>query len=337
MRFWNIWIAKGIFTAAVLVTFQAAADDDPPLSRVATIALKGPVGGLDHLALDPGRARLFVANTAGGTLDVVDLKSGKLWKQIPGQGRIRGVAYSPAADRVFVGNGMGGVCNTFDGDDLELIKSVSLGVDADNVRYNPKTQRIYVVHADAELAVIDARDFSLRAPIPLPQSVGGFQLEAGRPRMYVNSKGGEVVVIDADKDQVIGRFPVAPATDNSAMAIDETQRRLFVGCRQAPSLVVMDSDDGKVVARLPIPGDVDDVAFDAKRKLILISCGEGSIAVVRQIDADHYETLATVATVGGARTSVFDADRGRLYLGVPRRADRPSQENPEVWVYETKP
>jgi hypothetical protein len=69
---------------------------------------------------------LFVANTINGTLDVVDLKAGKLLNQIAGQGRIRGIDYSAEVDRVFVGNGTGGICNTFDGESYELLKSVPL-------------------------------------------------------------------------------------------------------------------------------------------------------------------------------------------------------------------
>jgi DNA-binding beta-propeller fold protein YncE len=267
------------------------AANPPPLERVQTIALKGPVGGLDHLAVDAKRERLFVANTAGGSLDILDLKAGKLLKQVPGQGRIRGIAYSPEADRVFVGNGTGGVCNTFDGENYELLKSVPLGVDADNVRYNPRTRKIYVVHADTELSVIDAGDYTLRSPIALPKSLGAFQLEAGRPRMYVNAKAGEVVAIDSDRDKVINRFSVAPAGVNAALAIDEPNHRLFVGCRKNPSLVVMDSDSGRIVASVPIPGDVDDLSFDAQRKRIYASCGDGAIAVIRQVDADRYEPL----------------------------------------------
>ena len=99
----------------------------------------------------------------------------------------------------------------------------------------------------------------------------------------------------------------------------------------------MDSDTGKVVARVPIPGDVDDLSFDARRGRIYASCGEGAIAVIRQINADRYESLATIATVEGARTSLFSPDAGQLYLAVPRRADRPDQENPEVWVYQARP
>ncbi len=332
-------ILAGVVTTAgsFLTGWAGFAAEPPPLERVGTVALSGPVGGLDHLAIDSKRGRLFVANTSGGTLDIVDLNSGKLLKQVPGQGRIRGIAYSPEADRVFVGNGTGGICNIFDGESYTLVKGVKLGIDADNVRYNPRTRRIYVVHADEELSVIDGGDFSARNPIALPKSLGGFQLEAGRPRMYVNAKeAGQIIVIDTEKDAVAGRFPVAPSGENAALAIDEPNRRLFVGCRKDPALVVMKSDGGQVVASIPIPGDVDDVSYDPARKMIYASCGAGEIAVVRQIDADRYESLGTIPTVKGARTSVFDREGGRLYLAVPRRLERPGQQAPEIWVYQAK-
>src|SRR4051812_15923925 len=196
--------AVGALALIVLTPGDVSAAEPPPLERVQTITLKGPIGGLDHLAFDAKRGRLFVANTINGSLDVVDLKAGRLLKQVPGQGRIRGVAYSPEADRVFVGNGVGGVCNTFDGDSYELLRSVSLGVDADNVRYSPRTHRIYVVHADTELSVIDAGDDMVRSPIALPKSLGAFQLEASRPRIYINVKAeGVVVAIDSNNDRII--------------------------------------------------------------------------------------------------------------------------------------
>ena len=316
---------------------DGAAAGPPPLERVRTIALKGPVGGLDHLALDAKRGRLFIANTVNDSLDVVDLKAGKLLKQVSGQRGIRGIDYDSGSDRVFVGNGDGGICNVFEGQSYELLKSVPLGVDADNVRYNPRTQRIYVVHADKELSVIDAKDYSVRQPIALPKSLGAFKLESSRPRMYANAKNDGVIAIDTDEDKIIGRFPVAPAGVNAAVAIDEPNHRLFIGCRKNPSLVVMDSDTGKIVASVPIPGDVDDLSFDARRGRIYASCGEGAIAVIRQVDADRYESLATIPTVAGARTSIFSPESGQLYLAVPRRRDRPNQESPEVWVYQARP
>ena len=89
---------------------------------------------------------------------------------------------------------------------------------------------------------------------------------------------------------------MSPTTDSSSAA-----GRIL-------SLVVMDSDTGKIVASVPIPGDVDDLSFDARRGRIYASCGEGAIAVIRQVDADRYESLATIPTVAGARTSIFSPD-----------------------------
>jgi DNA-binding beta-propeller fold protein YncE len=323
--------------AAVLTAAVSTAAEGPRLEQVQTIALKGPVGGLDHLAFDAKRGRLFVANTVNGSLDVVDLKAGKLLKQVPGQGGVRGIDYDSESDRVFVGNGNGCICNVFDGQSYELLKSIPLGDDADNVRYNPRTNRAYVVHADKELSVIDAKDYSVRQPIALPTSLGAFKLESSRPRMYANAKNDGVIAIDTEQDKIIGRFPVAPAGVNAAIAIDEPNHRLFVGCRKNPSLVVMDSDTGKVLASVPIPGDVDDLSFDARQGRIYASCGEGAIAVIRQIDADRYESLVTIATVKRARTSIFNPETGHLYLAVPRIAERPNQESPEVWVYQARP
>jgi DNA-binding beta-propeller fold protein YncE len=329
--------------SVLLLTFfargsWALADDAPPLERVATIALNGPVGGLDHLALDAPRKRLFVANTVNGTLDIVDVNSGKLYKQIPGQARIRGVDYSPDLDRIFVGNGTGGVCNVFDGGDYRLLKNLPLGEDADNVRYNPNSRRVYVVHADHELSVIDADSYVEMRPIAVSKSLGALKVESSRPRIYVNAKAaGLVVAIDANKDQVIDRFPVAPTTVNASLAIDEANRRLFVGCRREPVLVVMDSDSGKIMARVPIPGDVDDLWYDARRRRIYASCGDGAIAVIGQVDADHYKPLREVVTVKGARTSLFDADGSQFYLAVPRHAERTGQAAPEIWVYAARP
>src|SRR5437764_1022842 len=100
--------------AALVLTGQAVAAEPKALELVSAIPMKGEPGRLDHLALDARGQRLFVANLSNSSLDVIDLKAGKLVRQIPGQRKIQGVAYVPDLDRVFVGNGSDGVCNAFD-------------------------------------------------------------------------------------------------------------------------------------------------------------------------------------------------------------------------------
>ena len=61
--------------------------------------------------------------------------------------------------------------------------------------------------------------------------------------------------------------------------------------------------NNKPVAQIDISGDVDDVFYDPLKKLIFLSCGEGVIDVLGQIDEDHYSRTAKLPTVTGARTS----------------------------------
>jgi DNA-binding beta-propeller fold protein YncE len=327
------WGSRAAVVAAAALQWAAwAAADEPPLRRVQTIPLQGPAGRLDHLALDGKHGRLFVANMANASLDVVDLKAGKLVKQAPGQQGIQGIAYAVDLDRVFVGLATGGFCNVFDGDGYKPLKTIKFADDADNVRYNPATHLAYVAHAEKALAVIDARTFEVKADIRLPGQAESFQLEKGRPRLYLNTPSpAQVNVIDTDKNEVVAHYPLQRAAANYPLALDEANRRLFVGCRKPPTVVVLDSESGKEVAAMPIPGDTDDLFHDAKRGRLYASCGEGFLAVIRQADADHYEALEKVPTAKGARTCLFDPEAGRLYLIVPRQAGK---DGPEVWVYQ---
>ena len=116
----------GLSAALLLVAGDrpALAAEPATLELVQTIPLKGAAGRLDHLAIDTKHGRLFIANLSNDSLDVVDLKAGKLVKQVPGQRKIQGVAYAADLDRIFAGNGTGGECNVFDGKDYMLLKSI---------------------------------------------------------------------------------------------------------------------------------------------------------------------------------------------------------------------
>jgi DNA-binding beta-propeller fold protein YncE len=317
--------------ALVLALVAPAAE----LEFVQTIQLKGKAGGLDHVALDSKRDRLFVANKANNTLDVVDLKDGKLVTQKTGQTAIQGIAYVPDLDRVFVGLGSNGLCNAFDGESYKILKTVKFKDDADNVRYNPVAKVVYVAHAEKALGVIDAKTFALKADIKLPAGAESFAVETGRPRMYlVTPSPSLLVVIDTDKNEVVTTHPIKSAVGGHTVALDEANHRVFVGCHKEPMVVVIDTETGKEVTTIGIPGDNDDLFYDAKTKRLYGSCGEGALVVIGQQDADTYKILDKVETVKGARTCLYVPQTGRLYLAVPRQEGK---DGPEIRVYQAKP
>jgi DNA-binding beta-propeller fold protein YncE len=325
-------LLAAVALAVLACVLGASGGDQATLGLVQTIELRGKAGKLDHLIVDSKGGRLFVANKVNNTVDVVDLKAGKLVKQIKGQAGAQGLAYAADLDRLFVGLGTGGYCNVFEGPDLKPVKTIKYMDDADNVRYNPRTHTVYVAHAENALGVFDGESFDQKPDISLPGGAESFQLETGRPRLYLNVPSpSQIVVIDTDKNEVTNHYPLKLAAANFALALDEANHRLFIGCRKKPMVVVMDSETGNEITGIDIPADTDDVVFDAKRKRIYASCGEGFIAVIKQTDADHYELVDKVATVKDARTCCLDPETGRLYLGVPRQ---PGKAGPEIRVYQ---
>ena len=190
-----------------------------------------------------------------------------------------------------------------------------------HARFDPRSNQVYVAHAEKSIAAIDAKSMALNKDIALPGSAEGFEAEADRPRLYVNVPPNLVVVIDTDKNEVTGQYTLNMSTGNTPLALDAANHRLFLGCRKEPMVVVMDSETGKEITSVPIPGGIDDLSFDAKRKQMYASCGDGYLVVIKQEDPDHYKEIARMETAKGAKTSFFDDHTGRLYLGVPRQED----------------
>ena len=139
-----------------------------------------------------------------------------------------------------------------------------------------------------------------------------------------------MAVIDRDKPAVVAKWDVKQAESNFPMALDESDHRLFVGCRRPSKLLVLDSDTGKTLTTIDCCGDADDVFYDASAKRIYITGGDGCISVIGQADADHYQVLGKVMTASGARTSLFFADKRLLYVGVPHRGNQQA----EIRVYQ---
>jgi DNA-binding beta-propeller fold protein YncE len=210
-----------VLAAGAYLLAGAASDEPQTIQLTMTIPLQGKAGRLDHLAIDTKHARLFIANLSNDSLDIVDLETKKLVKQIPGQKKIQGVAYAPDFNTIFVGNGTDGVCNVFSGEgDYKLLKSIKLP-DADNARYDSDRRFVYVTHAENALSVIDAKTQEVKATIQLPGPPEAFQIHSEAKRIYINThQPAHVAVIDLDKNQVIAKYPLKLAEANYPLALD---------------------------------------------------------------------------------------------------------------------
>src|SRR3954468_9383629 len=91
-----------------LALFGAASTWSQSLVLTQTIDLPAVTGRIDHLDIDLEGGRLFVAALAAGSLEVIDLRTGKRIPRFASLSEPQGVAYLPARQRVIVASGGSG-------------------------------------------------------------------------------------------------------------------------------------------------------------------------------------------------------------------------------------
>jgi YVTN family beta-propeller protein len=319
-------------TACVAVTLcftsivAAAAQSTTTLKLKNTISLQGVEGRIDHLAYDLAGERLFVCALGNNTVEVIDLRSSQRIHSITSLGSPQGIAYIPEPNRLFVASDKGGICNIYDGKSLQPVAQLSLKDDADNVRYDIGAKQIYVGFGNGGVAIINATEGKQVGSIKLAAHPEAFELEQHGNRIFANVPNArQVAVIDREKREVITRWNTDLAFGNFPMALDEADRRLFIGCRLPSKLVVLNTDSGDVVAKIDISGDPDDVFYDAKRHRIYAICGAGKIDIIEQTDPNTYTASTKVDTAEGARTGLLVSERDTLFVAVPHRGSQQAE------------
>jgi uncharacterized protein DUF1259 len=291
-----------------------AAEPATPLVVERAIALKGVSGRIDHLAVDFGRKRLFVAELGNGTVDVIDLASGSVMHRIEGLKEPQGVGYAPGADVLAVANAGDGSVRLYRGDSLSLAGSIDLHDDADNVRLDTRTGNLVVGYGSGGLAVIDPAKASLVGRISLQAHPEGFQLDPNRRLAFVNVPDAhQIAVADLQAGRQTGSWQIPDLRANFPMALDSTHDTAAVVFRKPARLVMFDAHTGKVLSTLAACGDADDVFLDRKRRRVYVSCGAGSVDAWQQ-DGTGYHRLTSLKTASGARTSLYVPELDRLFV-----------------------
>ncbi|MDA8387149.1 MAG: hypothetical protein M0Z58_00630 [Nitrospiraceae bacterium] len=292
------------------------------IKLIRQIELPGVKGRLDHMAVDPKRQVLFVAAYGNNSLEIIDLRRGKVIRAIRGLDRPQDVKYIPGEDLIAVSNGGDGTLRFFKASSLRPVKTIDFRRDADNLRLGQSAKRLYVAYGEGAIGIVGLPGLKRIGDIWLGAHPESFQIDRTLGRMYVNVPGKrEIAVIDMKLGKVISRWSFTPARDNFPMALDEKKQRLFIGAWKPAVLVTYDALAGTPVSRVRISGDADDIFLDQESGLVFCSCGAGFLDIVAQRKRG-YEVIERVHTAPGARTSLLIPRQHRIYVAAPAEYGR---------------
>jgi DNA-binding beta-propeller fold protein YncE len=299
---------KKFLTAGLLAAVAFGAEGYKVINKIKV----GGTGGWDYVALDNVNRRLYVSH--GTAVEVVDPDAGKVVGRIEQLHGVHGIAIAADLGKGFITNGQSNSVTIFDLKTLAKTGEPAAGKNPDAVCYEPKTKRIFAMnHTGNDATAIDAKTGEVLKTFPLGPAPE-FCVVDGAGKLYVNLEdSGEVVEIDAAKNEVSRRASLAPAEGPTGLAIDVKNKKLFAACSGSKSMAVVDIPSFKVIATPPVGQGTDGAGFDSGAGLAFSSNGDGTLSIVKLVNG-KYDTVDTVTTERGARTMTVDEKTHRVYL-----------------------
>jgi len=302
------WWIFFLSVSLVAVTTAAAG----PGYHITNTYKVGGEGGWDYLTVDASARRFYISR--GTHVIVLDADSGKNVGDIPDTPGVHGIALAPELGKAFTSNGREGTVTIFDIKTLAASGSkVKVGDNPDAILYDPATKRVFTFNGRSQdSTAIDADSGKVLGTIKL-DGKPEFAASDAKGEIFVNIEDkSELVAIDPNKLEVKAKWPLAPCTEPSGLAIDRKHRRLFVGCGNK-MMAVVDADSGKVLATPAIGEGVDATAFDDETGFAFASCGEGVLTVVKEESPDKFSVAENVPTKRGARTMALDSKTHNVF------------------------
>jgi YVTN family beta-propeller protein len=306
----------GLFTASWRLIAAAQEDTSagtPPLTLLKTIPVGG-TGRWDYLCADSTARRLYVPRSSH--VQIVALDGGAVLGDVAGTNGVHGVALAPEQGLGFTSNGRDNTVSVFNLKTFEVSTTVKTGRNPDAILYDPASKHILSMnHFGGNVTVIDPAALDKN---PVTIAVGGileFAVSDGAGHVFVNVEDkGETVQIDSRSNRVLARWPLAPGTRPTGLAIDIDRHRLFVGCGNQ-KMIVLDSQSGKVLTAVAIGQGVDGMAYEPTLGVAMsANGGDGTISVVKETSAGNFAIVGTPKTLNGARTITVDTKRHQALL-----------------------
>ena len=308
---------------SISVAVRAQNTSAPSLKLVKTVELPGYTGDFDHFAVDVQRGRILLAAEDHATLEVFDLASGNHLRTITGFGAPHSILVRPGAPVIIVTDSGKTMTKVLDADTYKIKGTIPLIEGADSAGYDPATNTYYIVTGgkDVDMKTADIQAVNPDTGKKLGQiqfkddHVEAMALEKHGDRIFENlTQTNKLAVVDRKTMREIAEWPIKPCEQNAMVALDESQKRVYIVCRKPGMVVALNSDTGAAVSTQPAPLRADDVLYDAAAHRLYVPGGEGYIGIYDTSDPNKLKLVAKVPSAPGAKTGLLLPDRHELIL-----------------------
>ena len=213
---------------------------------------------------------VYVTNSAGDSIHVVDTATNKVVQVIKGIEAAHGINFAADGSKVYVSNESTSTLDVFDQKTGKLIKKVALSAHPNNIAVSKDGRRIFVAIArdPGAVDVVDAATLTRTKSIPVRGRLHNIYVTPDGKFLIAGSIPKKLLtVIDLTTDTVAWEYlfdkGVRPMTIEANP--DGSTKRIFVQLSDTDGFAVIDFAKREEVARITLPNLHTGVEMDAGR------------------------------------------------------------------------
>ncbi len=204
--------------------------------------------------------RIYVANSDGDNITVIDPATNKVAGEIKVSNHPHGIVPSPDKKRFYVSSEGDNLLDVVDRASSKVIKRIPLGTRPNNVAITPDGKRVYIcIRQESWVDVVDTQSLTKVKSIPVglyPHNV--YCTPDGRYMLATSMGDKRIAVIDTRTEAVAFQIPLSGVP--RPVALDAGPKNLFVQLSNLHGFVVIDYASRKEVKKVLLP----EAAPDAK-------------------------------------------------------------------------
>jgi YVTN family beta-propeller protein len=225
---------------------------------------------LASLQAQAGTVRVYITNSAGDSIHVIDPTTNKVVQEIKGFEGIHGIAFAPDGSKVYVSNEADSTLDVIARKSGKLIKKIALSNHPNNIAVSKDGRKVVVgiARGPGALDIIDTATLTKTTSIVMNGPLHNVYVTPDGKYVVTGSIRSKVLtVVDLEKEVPAWELQldkgVRPMTIEAGP--DGATKRIFVQVSDLNGFVVVDFTTRKEVARIELPKSKSTFETDAGR------------------------------------------------------------------------
>jgi YVTN family beta-propeller protein len=300
---WLTIIALVVCTLAVATTGVSANSD--PVVETAIDVGERPM----HLAVDDESNRLYVANTAEGTVTVIDTTSKTVAENISVGERPDGIGINTNTDTIYLADRKTNEVYVIDTTTNDVVDSIAMPASPANVDVSSYQNKAYVsLNCCGKVSIIDTETRTISTTVSVGERPRGADVHRGTSKAFVaNARSQNVSIIK--NDSVVGSVPVGDLP--LGVHVDQETDDVYVPNAFSDNMSIIDANTEDQQSSVALGSTPRFLAEKTENDHLYVSHASDLVSVYNQSSGQVESTL----TVNGRPHGIqVDSSTGTTYV-----------------------